>query len=81
MARASAKKRSSNKLPSKFITVTRGYVDGKHANEENALIMAERLCQPGRYGNGADEVGVYRLVKVVRRKQTPVEIVEVACCE
>lgn len=63
------------KMPSKFVTIDnyRQFAD-KVVSEEAALEKAKKLLNSNTY---YEFVGIYRLVKVVRRPITPMVIEEV----
>ena len=65
----------------KFILYDGAYVQGASATEEGAVTLATRKLNPTRGYRDVTAVGIYQLVKIVRRKLAPVEIEEVACCK
>jgi hypothetical protein len=72
-------------IPMKYVIMAGlnedSYALAKGNSESGAETKAAKLLQPSRYHAGHAMVGIYRLIKVVRRKEAPVEIEEIACCD
>jgi hypothetical protein len=69
------------RMPPKFlVTDLRGSHYANGATEAAMIDRGARLFNDDSYGRRLEGLGIYQLVKVLRPKETPIEIEEVSCC-
>jgi hypothetical protein len=83
MAKAPTKDKK-RALPPKFLAVDQrrgGYsseIMGSASAANNLVDRSETRLNDRSYNS--DQIGIYQLVKVVRRKSTPIEVEEISIC-